>query len=271
MTIAATPPGSTLVSSLRSQFRSVFDAAKKTYQETGQVSGLSAGYTSADGNVTIRLSGRTLSDGRQVLETAYSVGGAQGAALQKALTGGIDGTTGLPVSADTRYGAIGGSASSDGIGSIEDIDALERKITESALQTQDERDAQITQWGVGDGKYVSSREEYRAYNRMENAIADTANAITSKMKFKSPEEESEFYAGLNKALSKFMHEGDDQDLSNLLKGVSNDLLKEATKGLTGNDPSTEKLIKTLNDYMAARHAPEPSKGARPIQGLNMVV
>ncbi|CAO3363356.1 hypothetical protein [Azospirillum palustre] len=269
MTITATSSGPALIGDLRDQFKSGFAAARKAFQETGHIVGVSQSFTSADGNVTISLSGRKLNDGREVLESRYSIDGTEGATLGKTLTGGIDDLTGLPYSPDTEYGGRGGSGANV-IGSLDDIDAFEKNIVDGALESQDEVDSHLTSWVIN-GKTFSSREEFRAYNRVEAVGRKAADTLMSKLTFKSLNDESEFYAKLNKGISKLLHDGNPDDLFDALKDVPTDQLAKAAKALTGSDPSNKRIGKTLNDYIDARKAHDASKGTTPMQSLNLLV
>ncbi|NUB16160.1 hypothetical protein GAY28_28690 [Azospirillum brasilense] len=271
MSITAPGSGSTLIASLRSQFQSEFAAVKKAYQETGQLAGTQRIFRSEDGDVTISLSGRKLDDGREVLELTYGIGGAKGALLGRTLSGGINDATGLALPADTRYGGITGSASTEAITSFDDIEAFERDMVASTFETQDERAAHIRQWGVGDGKYVTSREEYRAYNRVEEAATDAAAKLTKRMGFKNPEEESEFYAQANKALSKFMHDGDDRELAELLKRMPADTLKKLKGDLSATDSATQRLIAALNRRLEGGAPHESPASLFSAKSLNVLV
>lgn len=216
MSIAATGSGATLAQSLKQNFKGVFDAAKKSFQESGHVANVSEQYASKDGNVSIKLSGKTLDNGREVLELSYNIRGAQGAALGRYRSGGIDERTGQAEAPGTRHGDLGGSASSDAITGLQDIDNLESNAVASALDTQEQGGAGVQHWGIGNGQVTDSLAEYQAYNRQQDAMAALANKITDGMHFDDPQAAADFSATLNKSLMGLANGSQDVDLSGLV-------------------------------------------------------
>jgi hypothetical protein len=271
MAITATSSGTSLIAAIRSQLQTEFAAAKKTYQETGGIADVSENYASADGNVVIKLSG-TKQDGKDVLAISYSTAGKEGESLTDTLTGRIDDLTGLPMTAD-EHGGGGSGTGSVYITSAQDIDDFQDSITHAILDTQQERDAQITGWQVGDKKFTSLA-DYQAYNRVDKKATDWATTIAGKINFKSEIDKQNFIMKIQPVIAKQMHEGGELDLSELLKDVPTDQLTKATKALTtlaGTDPAAQQLLKTLNDYIDDRKAQETPKGTSANQGLDLVV
>jgi len=270
MAITATSSGASLIAAIRSQIQTEFAAAKKTYQETGSIAGISENYASNDGNVVIKLSG-TKQDGKDVLALSYSTAGKEGESLTDTLTGRIDDLTGLPMTAD-EHGGGGSGAGSVYIASAQDIDDFQESITHSILDTQQENDAKITGWQIGDKKF-SSLADYQAYNRVDKKATDWATTIAGKITFKSEIDKQNFIMKIQPVIAKQIHEGGKLDLSELLKDVPTDQLTKATKALTslaGSDPSAQQLIKTLNDYIDDRKSQAASKNGKSMQGLNVI-
>lgn len=271
MTIGATTTGAGVAQALRNEFKQAFDSAKKTYKETGHVAGISQDYQSEDGNVTFRLSGRVLSDGSETLEASYRIDGAEGKALSDFLDRGIDNSTGLRYAPGTQYGGRGGSASTEKISGLEDIEAFEDTVAESALATQDEQNSQTLQYGLGPGQFTTSLEEYRAYNRRMDSLREATIKVADQLGIKDPQKEAEFTAALQKSLIGIVGGNDNTDISKLLEFAKPDELKKALQSAKGRDPAIDKLIKLLDSHVAS-HGAATQSNVVPRQGrLNLFV
>lgn len=256
MAISATSSGAAIAGAIRSQYQEQFAKLKRTYQETGSIAGAETTYKSDDGNVALSLRGYKTSDGREAVEVSFSTAGAEGAALQKLLTGGIDNTTGRPFSPDTQLGGPAMNAS-EVVDGAADFDALAQKFAAASLSTQDAQNALVQNWGLSDGSYTQSLEKYQADNRLSYAVHDAVNAMIEKMTFKSPLDEADFSARTEKTLLTALRQGRSTDIANALKDVPDVALEAANKSLDASetrDADNARLIKTLTDFITASKA-----------------
>ncbi|MBP7339544.1 hypothetical protein [Niveispirillum sp.] len=251
MSSTAPVSGQAVIDSVRSELKKVFESAKRSYGETGNVGGIAESYTSADGEVTISLTGARTKEGKEYLALNYKVDGKAGDAVGRTLTGGIDMMTGQRYSADTQYGGPQTSAASDIVDSVDDIEALEKSITDTAFQTQEQQIAEIKSWVVG-GNTFTDIKDYQAYNRVEEKNRKLADAMMKNLKFDSPAKENEFYKGLIQGLSDKAHKGDDTRLREVLKDIPDKDLEKATKGLSLESGAGD-LIKSLQGMLTERN------------------
>jgi hypothetical protein len=256
MAISATSSGAAIAGAIRSQYQEQFANLKRTYQETGSIAGAETAYKSDDGNVALSLRGYKTSDGREAVEVSFSTAGAEGAALQRLLTGGIDNTTGRPFSPDTQLGGPAMNAS-EVVDDAADFDALAQKFAAASLATPDMQNLLIQNWGLGDGSYTQSLEKYQADGRLSYAVHDAVNAMTEKMTFKSSLEKADFTAKTETALLTALRQGRKADITGVLQGVPDDALDAANKSLDASekrDVDSSRLIKTLTDFIAESKA-----------------
>ncbi|HWA50725.1 MAG TPA: hypothetical protein VG742_20820 [Dongiaceae bacterium] len=249
MSISASSSASAIANTIRSQFQSQFAKLKQAFEETGTVEGTQAAYQSDDGNLQINVRGFKTKDGQQAVDVTYKIKGAEGVTLQTAQGYGIKYDTGLALAADEQVGGEAMMSASDFVDDAGDFDALAQKFADLNLQTQDEANANVKSWTVGD-KTFTDLQDYRAYMRVEYAASRLANEMALKMKFRSGDDEVNFVVSTTKKLADAMRQGGPIDLSSILEGVPKEALQAATN-TAARDTDTQKLVKLLKDYIDA--------------------